>query len=320
MIADAPAVATASGWESTPDGIHMGDPSEEGPTQLRENLAQIAYTVPLIDMGAELAMPYMISGISRLINSARNTNNFVKSRKAIHALEKIAGAGNDLPLMHGADEAKGDITGLHYGNLDYVRKAKQIGNTAKINYADDIVLPTKERASTAEDARAMVEYAQNAMKSKRDVLPPTNEVMEQIAKDAKRLKSGNKVALIDDYALSTDSYPLYQATLLRNHLSGNGAIQIVKDGNTYRMVRLNHYGIKPNATKSIDKSIDMMRRMVDPEIPDRITIAGQHFVPVSMFTKFSQGGKKSAISEAIEANKIQQIKDAIEQIKRKRMP
>lgn len=288
MMADSPAVAQASGWVSKPSGVYMGDPNNEGVKQLRRSLTEIAASTPLIDLGAELAMPYMINGITRLITNVRNAKNFVKSRKILHEYDKLARSVGDWDIFY-PHQSKGDIQSLDYfTNPDAIDYAKRIGNKGIIKYTET---PTPEitRFPNKTAAQDAIDYAIQ-QSAKNDAL--TNaDIMKKIASDSKSLKSGNRASLITDGDLSKDSYPLMMQVFMRNQNNGIGQISPVRDYDTYRMMRLNLFGHNPKSLKRIDNSIEQMRNLLkDPDIPGRISIGPINYVPAVEFMKFKNGG------------------------------
>jgi hypothetical protein len=118
------------------------------------------------------------------------------------------------------------------------------------------------------------------------------DVIKQSAKDFSKVQPGHNVALIDNYALSTDSYPLLTSIAKRKVLKNEGEIIPVIDNGTYRMVSLNKYGVNPKGLQNIDKSIKALREITgDSNIPDRFSIFGKHYVPIFVFKKYNRGGK-----------------------------
>jgi len=313
MMADAPVVAQASGWESRPinkGGITMGDPSSKGATNLRNNIAQIAYSAPLIDMGAELAMPYIVNGLGKVFQNAYSAHNLAKSKQIVNnaqqgikkaraAIEAAKKSGNvdelnkwktilkmhNQTLNHGFSPKKGDITDLAYfykptkavrvGKKVYLFEGKGLHSTIE-------GLRTPNIYRTVDDAKQGVEYA-------KDFMPPVS-LADTWAKDWQRLPDGRSLALTYDGAISKDAYPLLQRKAIQKVRNNEGTIKMMKDGPVYRMQRLNHFGSEPKSLKRIDKGIEMMRKELgDPNIPNRVSIFGTHYTPAFTLKKGTIG-------------------------------
>lgn len=286
-MAENPAVMQASGWTSDPaNGVQMGDRDAPGNEQLRENLTQIA-SMPLTDMGMELAFPYILRGAKAGANAYRQGRNFVKSRYIMKNLAKAEEAGDFNAFYH--NPGPNDIQGLSYFmDSGPAARVKRVGRSVTVQetpkskpYTDK--MPTVQDAIDAETYARTHSYAPGFKDSR--------EVMAQIAKDAASLRSGDKVSLITDGALSKDSYPLLQKILLKNQRNGTGQLAVVKDGNIYRMIELNDAGINPSGIDNLDAAIESLRKTLnDQNIPGRISIMGKHYVPAIEFTKFKKGG------------------------------
>ena len=307
-MSDAPAIMQASGWTYDKDNnIVMGDPTADGPRELSKTLASIA-TMPLFDLGAELAAPYIIRGIKAGVRGYKNTKNLIKSRRIMKALDKAEEAGDFNAFYN--NPGKNDIQSLSYfRNQDAIDKTGRVGRVAKVNYTEEL-LPEIRKYPSKQAAQDVVDYATEIAAKSKDL--STSEIMAKIAEDTKSLNSGDKVSLITDQALSKDSYPLYQQVLLRNQQNGKGFITVVKDGDTYRMIRLNTYGHNPKSLERIDKSIESLRKATgDPNIPGRISVGPAHYTPATEFTMFKLGGKM------ITKNMFPSVLDMISKIKAK---
>ena len=122
-MAEDPAVMQASGWESTPEGVVMGDPNSEGATALREGLDALSYMSPtggvmhgLYDTGEAIAEG---NAAGAAVNAAllgfgvkpKNASTLLKT------LEKEASvaAGKSQAFKTATDalaSAKGSVTSL----------------------------------------------------------------------------------------------------------------------------------------------------------------------------------------------------------------
>lgn len=311
-MAEAPAVMTAAGWTSDPvNGVQVGDPNAPGNEELRKALFEIG-KASLIDMGAELALPAVLRGassINKVIKiSPKELKNFLSSRSHMRALNKaLDSASNSADveaarraINQGAHTSQGDITGFTaYKNE--VESAKVDGNKLIVKYKE-----ARKPDITQFPSPKAAEEAKNYALSHQTT---TIDINKKIADTAKELNSGNQVSLINDFDLSKDSYPIYQAYLRRNHMNGIGKMEAVKDGNTYRMIRLNPDGINPQGLSNVDRQIDEVRTLLkDPNIPGRTTIAGTTYVPATKITKFDAGGflKKMYKIYGGDMNKIKQ--------------
>ena len=290
-MADRPEIMQSSGWFYDENGnLFQGNPFAEGPAELRESLKQISSLAGLDAMGAELAMPYLIKGASKIIRNIDTANNLVKSRKIMKKLDKLSETlGTDNVYYH--NPGSNDIQELSYftGDTDRVIQTKRAGRNGKIVYADRTHFKNRyPSAQAAEDALdEAIEYSSYNRTNR-----TTKDIVKQIAEDSASLNSGDKVSLITDEALSKDSYPLMQSIFLRNQAKGVGQIApVIDDGNVYRMIRLNEYGHNPKSLKRIDDGIESMRTLLkDDNIPGRVSVGPFHYVPAFEFTKFDVGG------------------------------
>jgi hypothetical protein len=125
-------------------------------------------------------------------------------------------------------------------------------------------------------------------------------VMQKLAQDAKKLRSGNMAALVKPEDLSIDSYPLYIKTLQRHAINGEGIFEPVLDDGIPRMIQLNTYGEGgKKSLQRIDRIISELQKQY-PYLPGRITVPGSfmgsnfrfvnHFVPAFKYTKLKKGG------------------------------
>lgn len=216
----------------------------------------------------------------------------LNSKRILRKYDKLLSSDNPAirekasRIIEAGDLNFDDIRTLsYYANPDNFTRIKRKGSSLKTIYPDARYKTHFDNPEIAERVREfeLLKASQNTNS--------TRKILDKIVNDSKKLKSGRRVALIDDYSLSGDSYPLYERVLERNARKDIGKLSIITDDGAIRMVKLNKDAVKKNWKENVDKSIEYLKEYSgNNDIPNRFTIFGNTYVPAFQLTKYKMGG------------------------------
>ena len=138
----------------------------------------------------------------------------------------------------------------------------------------------------AKDKSTVSKIRRKINRDEEGVFNSPEEVIRQSVEDFNSIRPGHTAALVENGALSKDSYPLLSSMARRRMMKGEGDIIPVIDNGVYRMIKLNKYGRNKKSISNIDKNIQELREATgDSNIPDRFSVFGNHYVPAFIFKK-----------------------------------
>lgn len=248
--------------------------------------------------------------VKKGVKTYKTLKNFVGSRRYQNRIaEEFADAINSYDTNREAELYKqfygdnADVTELSYFRTD-IDKATQSSKNPRVVRARR---GRNVRRYKFPDAESATEYVH-------DINDGTKYTVSHVIKDANeefnKLKSGHRISLSKDEALSRDSYPLLLGLSERRQLRNQGRLIPIIDNGNYRMIKLNRYG-KLHGVERIDEHIESVRRLTkDKNIPNRLTLPfsidrfvdengkirkqlrleKSYYVPAFAFEKFKNGG------------------------------
>ena len=250
-------------------------------------MAGLLFVPNILEKPIKLARKYIKAG-KAVYNSRKILNKYDKLLSSNNPIVK----NNAEKIIEFGDRNIDDIRGLsYYANEDDFIKMKRKGSNIKTVYPGSKSFANSKLIERYDNPLAAETFLNSELEKAALRENPTNKIINKIIDDTKRLKSGRRVALIDDYSLSGDSYPLYERVLERNARKDVGKIDIVTDDNIIRMIELNKDAVKSNWKQNVDKSIQSLRDYTgNQNIPDRFTIFGKTYVPAFQLEHFKYGG------------------------------